>query len=534
LNLSDTHTERFEEIAAIMAAGFVALLLAAAALMLFLALASAAAIVARAQDVDLGTDAQRDAGRRVYESKCAHCHGISGDADAVATPFLRPQPRDFTAGVFKFRTTASGELPTDQDIITSIREGMPYTGMPAWTSLSEEDVRNVMYYIKTFNDDFAGPYGEVTPVDIPDPPKMTDETIARGREVFLDNQCFDCHGDKGRGNGKSAAGLTNDWDEPIRPADLTKRWTFRGGSSRRDIFQTFTTGLDGSPMPSYEIQPPEDQWALVDYVYSLSRDEPNYATVLTAVPADTTLDISAGRALFENAPASLFPVVGQIMEPGRMFYPGVNAIEARAVTSDDEIAFMLSWDDMSAQRTGRNAPDLQAPRFTADADTSRIWSDAVALQFPTEESTGPELPYLIFGDSKLSTDIWFADLAADGASHYTGRGSDDLAEEGPVPELWTSYQDGRWTVIFKRDRIVEGRASFEAATFVPIAFSVWDGWNLERGRRRGLTSWYYTYIQDADRPSPVGPMAAYGLLTLFAGLGLTFFMRRKVRSQEAG
>ncbi|NNF02931.1 MAG: c-type cytochrome [Rhodothermales bacterium] len=521
--MRDRHHYEFDEVCAFCGAAAVILLAA------LIGLSTASSQLANAQNVDLGTDAQREAGRVIYNDKCAHCHGINGDADAVGTPFFRPGPRDFTAGVFKFRTTASGELPTDDDIRRSIREGMPYTGMPAWPSLSEQQVTNLMYYIKTFNEDFAGPYGEVTPIEIPDPPRVSDESIARGREVYMSNQCFDCHGDQGRGDGDSAPGLTNDWGEPIRAADLTKRWTFRGGSTRRDIYRTFTTGLDGSPMPSYDIQPPEDQWALVDYVYSLSRDEADYATVVTAVPADTALDLSAGRALFSDAPAALLPVVGQVIEPGRQFFPGVNAIEARAVFTDDEIAWMLSWHNMSAQVTGRNAPDLAAPLWSAEDDTTELWSDAVALQFPTRPLAGNELPYLVFGDSDASTDLWFADLAADGAAHFTARGSENMTAEGPVPEMMSVYEDGRWTVVFKRDRIVDERVSFEEGTFVPVAFSVWDGFNRERGNRRGMTSWYYTYVQMADRPSPVGPMLAYGFATLFVGLGLTFFMRRRVR-----
>ena len=31
-----------------------------------------------AQNVNLGTDEQREAGRVVYEAKCAHCHGSDG------------------------------------------------------------------------------------------------------------------------------------------------------------------------------------------------------------------------------------------------------------------------------------------------------------------------------------------------------------------------------------------------------------------------------------------------------------------------
>ncbi|NNE35025.1 MAG: c-type cytochrome, partial [Rhodothermales bacterium] len=228
-----------------------------------------------AQDIDLGTDAQREEGRQLYMDKCAQCHGVEGDGNGPAKTVFRPQPRDFTSSTYKFRTTPSGELPTDSDIMRSIREGMPYTGMPAWPSLSDGEVRNLMYFIKTFADDFSGPFAEVTPMEMPDDVSMSEESIERGRVVYEENQCFDCHGMAGRGDGKSATTLEDQWGVHIRPADLTKRWTFRRGITREDIYKTFQTGLDGSPMPSYEIDPPEDAWHLVNFVHSLSRDEPN-------------------------------------------------------------------------------------------------------------------------------------------------------------------------------------------------------------------------------------------------------------------
>ena len=132
------------------------------------------------QNVDLGSDAQREAGREIYETKCAHCHGVDGVPSDVISRVFRPGPRNFTTGTFKFRTTASGELPSDDDIRNSIRDGMPYTAMPPWPSLSETDITNLMYHIKTYSDDFSGVFGEVTSLEMPNPPALTDDSIIRG------------------------------------------------------------------------------------------------------------------------------------------------------------------------------------------------------------------------------------------------------------------------------------------------------------------------------------------------------------------
>ena len=164
-----------------------------------------------------------------------------------------------------------------------------------------------------------------------------------------------CHGEAGRGDGPSAPTLIDDAGHPIRAADLTRRWTFRGGPTREDIFRTFSTGLNGTPMPSFfdSVSEP-DRWALTDYVYSLGdADAPHYATLLVARPLEDEIDAAKGAALFEGAPSARFPVVGQIMEPGRAFAPSANAVEVRAVYDAQRIAFEVRWHDIRADTQAR-------------------------------------------------------------------------------------------------------------------------------------------------------------------------------------
>ncbi len=54
----------------------------------------------------------------------------------------------------------------------------------------------------------------------------------------------------GRGDGPSAAALLDDWEVPIRPFDFTTG-NFKFGDSPRDVYRTFNTGLNGTPMPSF-------------------------------------------------------------------------------------------------------------------------------------------------------------------------------------------------------------------------------------------------------------------------------------------
>ncbi len=61
--------------------------------------------------------------------------------------------------------------------------------------------------------------------------------------------------------------------------------------------------------------------------------------------------------------------------------------------------------------------------------------------------------------------------------------------------------------------------------FLPIAFSVWDGFSRERGNRRGLTSWYSLYLEPEVTTSAVGPMVRTGLLILVIELAIVGWVR---------
>ena len=106
---------------------------------------------ARAAAQDVGTDAQRQSGKVLYLKYCSQCHGEKGDGEGYAAPHLRPRPRNFTTGKFKVRTTPNGSLPTHQDLINIIRRGMPYTTMPAWPNLTDQEVSDLAYFVTTFS-----------------------------------------------------------------------------------------------------------------------------------------------------------------------------------------------------------------------------------------------------------------------------------------------------------------------------------------------------------------------------------------------
>ena len=193
----------------------------------------------------------QERGGRVYRRFCASCHGRLGDGLGPAARFLRVAPRDFTKGVYKWRTTETGALPTDADLIRTVRRGAPGTPMPSWEGrLSMADIYSVVQYIKTFSPDFA----ELPrPVALPMPasvPRFDAPTVQRGRMMYVLLRCWTCHGMDGRGNGPASATLVDDDGNRVVAYDFTQG-QMRSGTRPIDVYRTFTTGVSGTPMPSY-------------------------------------------------------------------------------------------------------------------------------------------------------------------------------------------------------------------------------------------------------------------------------------------
>ncbi len=220
-------------------------------------------------------------GRVVYDHHCSGCHGLNGDGKGLLATTLRPQPRDFTRGLFRYRLTLTGQLPSDEDLLRTVTVGLPGSTMPAWELfLSEAERRAVVAYFKHFSPRFATD----TPRDVlplPSPPTATTERVAQGEKLYRESGCGSCHGETGKGDGRAGKELKTAEGDLIVPRDLTNKWSFRGGHLPQDVFQRLSTGMDGSPMASYrDVFSPTELWDLVFYILSLSPPERPQVQVL--------------------------------------------------------------------------------------------------------------------------------------------------------------------------------------------------------------------------------------------------------------
>jgi len=79
-------------------------------------------------------------GKRIYDYRCYFCHGYAGDAKTLASSFIDPPARAFTA--------ADPQRLSKQQMITAVQQGRKNTAMQPFASvLSDKEIEAVVDYI---------------------------------------------------------------------------------------------------------------------------------------------------------------------------------------------------------------------------------------------------------------------------------------------------------------------------------------------------------------------------------------------------
>ncbi|PYX32151.1 MAG: hypothetical protein DMG80_08815 [Acidobacteria bacterium] len=254
-----------------------------------------------------GFSVSEQRGHGLYLRYCVYCHGVYGDGNGDNAPFIDPKPRDFTIATFKCRSTPTGTLPLDSDLIHTLVRGVETSNMPSWRPLSDENRDDLIAYIKTFSERWKTEKpGE--PIKIPPETPVDIASIRRGHDLFEKVECWKCHGQQGHGDGPSASTLTDSKDQPIRPYNFASAGNdgrFKCGVTNEDLYRIFMTGLDGTPMPSFaDVIQPNDAWDLVHYLRTLQVNRRSKEReVLKAAGGPTTLKTPENKSE-NNSPAN--------------------------------------------------------------------------------------------------------------------------------------------------------------------------------------------------------------------------------------
>ncbi len=516
-----------------------------------------------------------EAGKRVYFTKCVWCHGVDGAGDGPAADRLWPRPRNFNQGTFKIRHTASGELPLfdakkpvkgQNDLFETVTHGLPGSAMPSWEGiLTDEQRLQVLSFVtnqlvkdRKFDDKVTETQtvlnmDELSKTQI----KATAESIEKGKQLFVDKKCFECHGAEGRGDG-NAFNLKDDWGFAIQPANQRKCWNFRG--SRQDpydvknIFRTFSTGVNGTPMPSFADNTTiEERWHIANFVQSLCErdakgnpleidlltDKPKVKFVILSGAVEGEIPDDPEHELWQKRERRIVLLGGQITHKPRNFVNRIDDVWVKSLYSEKEkrIVFLFQWDDRTNSKAEGKIPwaptevnvethgvKEQAPKtgeegsIAATQNKYKVYNDAFAFQFPVkwQELPPPEKPRFLWGDEKYPVDI--VKWEADGSLRaFAGTGWDkDFEDRDDYTEklklMKAEWKDGRWTVMIKRPLKADydEDTKFEVGKYIPTVFFAWDGHNGDAGRKMAVSAFYYLVLQ------PPIPRETYIYPTLIA------------------
>jgi mono/diheme cytochrome c family protein len=271
-------------------------------------------------------------GHEAYMLYCYACHGENGDGKGPSSYGLRPPPRDFTQGIFKFaRLRSSDELPNDEDLFRIVRGGLHGTPMLPW-DITDAELMRVIQYIKTFapqkwekKKKSGEPVKTLEPSVTPaDPWAGKDaEAVTRGRELYhFKAECATCHPSYGTKEELYKLSLAANKREPdifkpltgfrqdpygsvakdsaeykvrILPPDFTfsNVRSVREGSEMEDLFRIISYGV-------YPIMPAwkgaiddKDIWAIAHYVRSLmaTRDTREAIAMRDKVAAEAPFEV---------------------------------------------------------------------------------------------------------------------------------------------------------------------------------------------------------------------------------------------------
>ena len=471
---------------------------------------------------------------------CTSTRGVGDGQDVVHG--IQPL-RVVRSAIYQSGGTASGQLPTDADVMRSIDEGLPGTAMPGWkTRLSDRERRDVLAYIKTFSTFFADTAQRPEALQFGKEPggSTGEEALRVGRQFYDSIGCRKCHGDQGRGDGPSAPTLKDDAGHPIFAANLHENWRFNGGPSTTDIYHRLRTGLDGTPMPSFsdlldqKFLTETELWRIAAYVRSLSPSEPPVVRDVIHAPLVTrALPRAPDDSAWNGVDAFWFPLVGQVIRKNRWFAPAITGLWVKAVHTADSIAVRLTWDDRSQSPDTSWLEHVSRVLAASQQDDSTqehpaLWPDQIAVQSPVAIPAGMERPYFLMGSSSAPVYQWrWSSGARRSAVAGLARGIerfDPVANGGVGAQA--VYDHGQWRVVMTRALASPDTASqlpFQSGRAIPVAFFAWDGSNGEHGTRMAISTWYFLAL---DEPVPARVFISPVLAMVFTlGLGLLVVWR---------
>jgi mono/diheme cytochrome c family protein len=503
----------------------------------------------QAGDGNVQADPVLQRGLSVYARQCAVCHGPKGLGDGLASYLLYPKPRDFSQGQFRLTSVTSG-LPTDEDILRTLRRGMPGSAMPSWAHLPEPDlkalattvrhlavqgrVEGMMQRNKSLTPAKALKTAQAvlapgSPIQVPPEPKGADLDPALGKATYLQS-CAACHGEDG--TGKTKGDLKDASGFPVSARDFTKG-VFKGSPEDLELARRITGGMPGSPMPASAL-PARELWSLVHHIQGMVKPgaQERVAQRQLTIPAarvapGEALPLAPDDAGWSRAQPVFVPLMPLWWRDQR-----VEGVNVQAVHDGHDLVVRLTWQDP----VGNDLPtmpqaftDGAALQFSSEADPPffgmgggvegggvvNIWHWKASWQRDLRDGsaslgsmrdTYPNLPSAdtdAFGNPR--SDTYFTARASGNPLAQPARPSavESLVARGmgtltSALAAATSvkgngrWKDGGWAVVFVRALHPgrDGEVALDGPGGASVAFAVWDGAAGDRNGQKAVSIWH--------------------------------------------
>lgn len=485
-----------------------------------------------------------NSGRKIYEQRCAPCHGLDGRGDGEAAYLLYPKPRDFVSARYRMVSTWE-RLPTDADLYYVISRGIPGSAMPSWSHLDEESRWALVHYVKSiaekpFQVDNVESEGRRGVIKVPAQPPYNAEAEVRAKKMFAE-ACASCHGATGRGDG-----VQKQFDEkgyPTRPRDLTQG-IFKGGSENEQVYRRIVAGLPGSPMPMSDWAYGDDAWHLTHFVLSMSSKEQRELVEMKKfrilAPRVQEIPEHPDARVWRNATGinlHMMPLWWRDDRP--------EMLNVKALHDGKQLAVRLMWADESDDHTAIRPQDFrdaaavefaltddppffgmgekgqfvnlwmwkserQADLQPAFQDIDKVYPNIGIDSYPNLMRTALEQPtrnaLTMESDPDFITGWGAGNIVSNPARKSA---AEDLASQGfgtlkarPLTDQQVEtkgvYDVGTYRVVLRRSFKGSGEFSVDLSPgqTVPVAFAVWNGSAGDRDGKKSVTIWQDLVIID--------------------------------------
>jgi DMSO reductase family type II enzyme heme b subunit len=316
----------------------------------------------------------------------------------------------------------------------------------------------------------------------------------------------------------------------------------------------FSTGINGTPMPSFAKALNEDErWYLANYIKSFQHQLTSHQ-VLKALHVEGAVPQAPDDAAWAQAEPMDVRLTGQVVAAPRWQNPSIELATLRAVYNDDDIAFLIEWDDAFQDLTHDEEAVFDTGEirklgafnsYVAANDmiprALETYRDSIALQFPVKPPLGTAKPHFLRGSASDPVQLWqwMADRQGEGGSavevalargwRQAPRAQSEAQQQVSSQAAW---DQGRWRLVMKRPLTTEERSDvqFTSGVFIPLAVNAWDGSNGEHGLIMSVSTWHYVLLEGATPLSVYLFSALAFLVTGALGFGLMRKAEREPRT----